>query len=116
MARRLPPIAPSDATAILKPAPNGKIASALADRLLANGQRHLEQGNIQAARAFFQRAADAGSAEAALALGATYDPGQHARLSLLGVRPDRAEARRWYLRAREMGSPEAEARLVRLGP
>ena len=98
------------------PAPLVLPVSAQAERLLTSGQKHLEHGNISAARGFFHRAADAGSAEAALALGATYDPAEQGRLALLGVVPDLGEARRWYQRARELGSAVAAARLARLGP
>lgn len=87
---------------------------ARADRLVAQGERHLEQGNIGAARLFFQRAADAGSARAAIRLAATYDPAELGRLQVQGVNPDRSEARKWYERARELGAPEAEERLARL--
>jgi TPR repeat protein len=31
------------------------------------------------------------------------------------VTPDRNEARKWYERARDLGAPEAEDRLARLG-
>ena len=32
-----------------------------------------------------------------------------------GVQPNLGEARKWYERARELGAPEAEERLARLG-
>jgi hypothetical protein len=86
-----------------------------AERLVAQGDRHQEQGNIGAARLFFQRAAEAGLALGAIRLAATYDPSELARLQAQGVRPDRDEARRWYEKARELGAPEAEERLARLG-
>ncbi len=79
------------------------------------GPRHLDQGNIGAARLFFQRAAEAGLALGAIRLASTFDPAELARLNAQGVRPDREEARRWYERARELGAPEAEERLARLG-
>ena len=89
-----------------------------AERLVASGDRHLEQGNIGAARMFFQRAAEAGLALGALKVAATYDP---VELQRLGVKvqgatiADRNEARKWYERARTLGAPEAEDRLARLG-
>jgi hypothetical protein len=86
-----------------------------AEKLVAQGQRHLDQGNIGAARLFFQRAAEAGLAFGAIRLAATFDPAELSRLNAQGVRPDRDEARRWYERARELGAPEAEERLARLG-
>lgn len=86
-----------------------------AERLLAMGGRHLEQGNISAARSFFQRAAEVGLAEGALKMAGTFDPAELARLDAVAVTPDRGEARRWYERARELGASEAEERLARLG-
>jgi TPR repeat protein len=64
---------------------------------------------------FFQRAAEAGLAAGAIKMAATFDPAELARLDVVGVAPDRAEARRWYERARELGAPEAEDRLARIG-
>jgi len=88
---------------------------ARAEKLVSMGQRHLDQGNIGAARLFFQRAAEAGFALGAIRLASTFDPAELARLNAQGVRPDREEARRWYERARELGAPEADERLARLG-
>jgi hypothetical protein len=86
-----------------------------AERLVALGDRYLEQGNIEAARQFFRRAADIGLADGAIGLAATYDPAELARLAVQGVVADRAEARRWYERARDLGAPDAEGRLAKLG-
>lgn len=88
-----------------------------AERLVISGDRHLEQGNIGAARQFFQRAAEAGLALGAIKMAATYDPSELDRLGVKvqGAIPDRAEARKWYERARTLGAPEAEDRLARIG-
>lgn len=85
-----------------------------AEKMMAQGDKFLESGNIEIARQFYQRAADAGYAAGALRLAATYDPGELSRLSIQVV-PSPADARRWYERAKELGAPEAEERLVRLG-
>jgi hypothetical protein len=74
-----------------------------------------ERGNISAARLFYQRAADAGLGEGALALAGTYDPDELARMRVAGVQPDLALARQWYEKARQLGIREAEERLRRLG-
>jgi len=88
---------------------------ARAERMLAQGSKHLEQGNIGAARMFFQRAAEAGLAAGALRMGATYDPVELGRLeALAGINADRNEARKWYELARDLGAPEATDRLGRL--
>jgi len=89
---------------------------ARAEHLVAQGEKYLGDANVEAARQFFRRAADAGLAAAALRLGATYDPAELVHLQATGVLANRAEARRWYERARELGATEAEGRLARLGP
>jgi hypothetical protein len=86
-----------------------------ADKFVARGERELEQGQIAVARQFFLRAAQMGYAPAALLLAATYDPRELARWRVQGVQPNLDEARKWYQRARELGAPEAEERLARLG-
>ena len=88
---------------------------ARAEKLMAQGEKFLSQGNIAVSRQYFQRAAEAGLAAGALRLAATYDPAELSRIQAQGVVPDRAEARKWYERARELGAPEAEERLARLG-
>jgi hypothetical protein len=86
-----------------------------AEKLLARGERDFELGNIAQSRQFFVRAAQAGLARGALMLGATYDPREIARVGAVGVQPNLAEARRWYMRAIELGAPEAAERLTKLG-
>jgi TPR repeat protein len=83
--------------------------------MAARGERDLEQGNIALARQFFLRAAEAGLARAALLLAATYDPRELSRMRAQGIQANPALARKWYERARELGAPEAEERLARLG-
>jgi TPR repeat protein len=61
---------------------------------------------VPTARLFYERAANAGDAQAALHLGQTYDPAFLAQIKARGVRPD-ASAARWYLQADKMGAPEA---------
>lgn len=85
-----------------------------AERLLARGDRDLEQGNVAVARQFYLRATQMGLAKAALMLGATYDPRELSRLRAVGVQANEAEARKWYERAVELGLPEAKERLATL--
>ena len=59
------------------------------------------------ARVVFRRAAEAGDAGGALALGATYDPVVLARMGVRGIAPDIEQARSWYEKARDFGSAEA---------
>jgi hypothetical protein len=62
----------------------------------------------------FERAANAGSAEAALALGSTYDPLVIKRLGAIMVRPDIENARKWYQIAADRGSAAARLQLANL--
>lgn len=86
-----------------------------ATAFIERGRTQLTNGNVAAARLFFQRAADAGLAEGALAMAATFDPDELGRLRAAGVQPDLKAAREWYEKARTLGAPEADERLRRLG-
>jgi hypothetical protein len=84
-------------------------------RMKLKGDEHLAQGGVAQARLFYERAAEVGLPEAAMALAATYDAAELGRLGVLGLQPDRNAARRWYERARQLGAVEADQRLSRLG-
>lgn len=73
------------------------------------------QGDVASARLFYERAADAGDARAALLLGGTYDPAFLEQLGAQGMRGDAAQAAAWYRRARELGDAEAAERLKAMG-
>jgi hypothetical protein len=79
--------------------------------LLKRGQQLAASGDIAAARLTLRPAAEARNAQAALALGATYDPVVLRSLGIMGVTPDVAMARGWYEKAKEYGSAEAPRRL-----
>jgi hypothetical protein len=85
-------------------------------RLIKRGEDFLAQGNFASARLLFKRAADAGSAEAALALGSTYDPAVIKQRGAVSITPDIDAALKWYQTAAERGSAEAAgfATLMRL--
>ena len=82
--------------------------------LLKRGQQLAASGDIAAARLTLRPAAEARNAQAALALGATYDPVVLHSLGIFGVTPDAAMARGWYEKAKEYGSAEAPRRLEML--
>jgi hypothetical protein len=84
-------------------------------RLVKKGDEQLTEGNVSAARLFYERAADAGLAQGAMALAATFDGAELARLGARGIQPDTKQARRWYERARQLGASDAEDRLRRIG-
>jgi TPR repeat protein len=82
--------------------------------LLNRGDRLLGRGDVAAARAVYERAAALGSAQAALALGSTYDPGRLWSLGVFGMVGNKERARQWYQRADQLGHPEAKERLKAL--
>ena len=102
------------------PAPNDPAVQLDSDemtRLIKRGKDFLAQGNFASARLLFKRAADAGSAEAALALGSTYDPSVIKQLGAVSITPDIDGALKWYRTAADRGSAEAAnlfANLMRL--
>jgi hypothetical protein len=82
--------------------------------LVERGRVLFDAGDLAAARLFFRRAANAGDAAAALAMGATYDPDVLAKRFIRGIEADAQEARMWYEKARELGSPEGPRRIEML--
>jgi hypothetical protein len=83
--------------------------------LVKRGQDFIANGDLAAARLLLRRAAEAGSAEAALTLGTTYDPVMLQRIGAIGATADLAQARQWYQRAAELGSTAASQQLAGLG-
>jgi hypothetical protein len=79
--------------------------------LMRRGQEYLRTGDIAAARLMLRRAANAGNSQAALTLGATFDPLVLGELGAHGFLPDLAQARFWYDRAARLGSIEASRRI-----
>lgn len=65
------------------------------------------KGDISAARMIFQYLAARGNAEAAIALGGTYDPLVLSQLYIKGMTPDPEKAQTWYEKAEVLGSTEA---------
>jgi hypothetical protein len=97
------------------PVPAARAAKSQDVRLLLDqGKQFFDVGDLIAARILFLRAAYAGDAAAAVAMGATYDPVVLADRGVRGVAADLDKARSWYERAREMGSPEGPRRLEML--
>jgi hypothetical protein len=82
--------------------------------LIKRGQNLLQSGDLASARLLLRRAAEAGNASAALALGATFDPLVIRRLGVIGIEPDAERARQWYRKAAELGSTEAPQQLAKL--
>jgi hypothetical protein len=83
--------------------------------LAQRGDQLLNRGDVVAARALYERAAEMGSGPAALALGSTFDPNRLWSLGVFGMVGNKERARQWYARADQLGHPEAKARLKALG-
>jgi hypothetical protein len=125
-----PPPHPDTVHIIPSPAPRPPAASAAppappaaasaearerASRLLKRGDGEMAAGDVAAARLYYQRAAEAGLADAAMAMAATFDPHELARRPVRGLQPDPASARQWYERAQHLGAAGAGEALRRLG-
>ena len=103
-------IAPDPRAAlILRSDESGRIAD-----LIAHGHKMIDVGYLAGARAYFKRAAEAGSGDAALLLGATFDPEFIDKIGAQGIRADPKEARGWYERAEQLGVKDAESKLKAL--
>jgi hypothetical protein len=111
-----PAASPAPAAATEPPSPRALSGADLAraEDMFRRGETFLAQSNVAAARQFYRRAADMGLAQAALRLGATFDPAEIPLLRATGLAADPNEARSWYERARQLGAPEATSRLSRL--
>jgi Peptidase C39 family len=88
-----------------------RLAATEISTLLARGDVLFSTGDLAGARLFYERAADAGEARAAVRLGETYDPIFLDHSHLRGVRGDVETALSWYRRARDLGAAEAEVLL-----
>ena len=115
----LPSIEPSAVTALpapapppISPSPDNQENAALVKR----GKDFLVNGDFASARLLLKRAAEAGSAAGALALGATFDPEMIKRLGAIGEAADIAQARAWYQKAAALGAPGAAEQLAKLTP
>jgi hypothetical protein len=106
-------------------APRLKLSDGEIAALVAGGRQLMVAGDIPNARLLLQQAAEAGSATAALELGATYDPTiiqqQKAQDGATAAfKPQMADmadirmARLWYEKALDLGSTEAAVRLEKL--
>jgi hypothetical protein len=101
------------APVLAKPRPDAKAEAVL--HLIAGGDILLDAGELPEARARYRRAAEAGSADAAMRLASTYDMNEITRLGLTAAAVDKAQARRWYLQAQKLGAADAKDRLRNLG-
>jgi TPR repeat protein len=111
-AAALPPSPPAEAAPVSKPM--RALDPDSIKLLMQQGEQFVASGDLASARLVYRRAAEAGDAAAALALGATYDPVVLAKIGVRGMGADIEKARSWYEKAKEFGSPDAPRRLEML--
>jgi hypothetical protein len=80
--------------------------------LIREGNKRMREGDILEARQFYQKAVVFGDAEAALAMGRSYDPIYFARIDKKNAEPDAAKAFDWYRKAMDAGA--AQTAMVRI--
>ncbi len=101
-----------------EPAPERPAKRQLSEELenasMQRAGEFIDNADISAARLIYETLAMKGSASAAFAMGQTFDPEFLRGKRIEGLRPDIERARRWYKKAIELGSPDAEAKLVNL--
>ena len=108
---RLDPPVPTASPAAEPARPVDTLSREEITSLRKRGQELLSVGDIASARLILTRLAEAGDADATLMLAGTFDGTVLAGLHVVGIRPDPAKAHDWYMRAAELGSPEAKLRL-----
>jgi TPR repeat protein len=74
----------------------------------------LKNGDFASARLLLRQAAEAGSADATLMFGETFDPLVMHELGAIGISPDIAQASQWHEKAAKLGSDVATRRLAKL--
>jgi hypothetical protein len=100
--------APVDASLPARPILTSSTKRALVDR----GDTMVRLGDINASRLLYQRAAEAGDADAAFKIAQTYDPDFLAAHRLSGVRSDPATAIEWYRKASMLDGTKTTERLA----
>jgi hypothetical protein len=107
-------LATPEAKPITPPPSVPRVSAQELANLLTRGDAMLGLDDVVAARLFYERAAELGSARAATMLGKTYDPSFLASVQATGVTPDRKLAASWYRTAAARGDNEGGRLLAAL--
>ena len=83
----------------------------LTQMLIRDGNRLMRDGDIASARRLYEQAAANGNAEAALAMGRSFDPSYFEKLPVKTGKPDPATAFEWYKKALEGGLVTARVKI-----
>ena len=109
--------APAEAGETRTPALDPDTAPAIADQPPTPVERArslMSAGDVAAARETLRAEANAGNAQAALALGESFDPMTFDSLSGANASPDATEAFRWYQKAAELGEARGQTKMSAL--
>ncbi len=112
-----PAVEPAEVASVTKPAPESvpeplaqktsrPAPDPRAEALIADGKELIELGDVAAARAFFERAAELGNASALVELARTYDPVALKELKVVGIKPEPDKAIALYDKARAAGEEQ----------
>jgi hypothetical protein len=98
---------PGSSAAAAPPKGAPRLSAGQITELMNRGDSFLHAGDVASARLFYERAADAGDWQAAIRMGATFDP---AFLGRAGVRSvgDPIKAQSWYRHALDLGAPKTD--------
>jgi hypothetical protein len=108
------PVEPRAEKPAARPAVKRQIPPAEEEALMKRASEFIENADIAAARLIYEALAFKGSAQAAFAMGQTFDPEFLRNFPVGGLKADVEKAKKWYKKAVEMGSPEAQNRLAAL--
>lgn len=97
-----------------QPSPRRSVSAAEEEYEMQRASALIENADIAAARLIYEAMAFKGSAPAAFAMGQTFDPEFLRNFTVGGLKPDIARAKKWYKKAVELGSSEAQNRLAAL--
>jgi hypothetical protein len=110
-------VAPAAPALAVPPAPAPAVKHIDAQELatlMKRAKDMLAMGDIPSARLLLERAAEGQDANAALMLARTYDPLVLGTADVRNITPEPDKARAWYQKAAQLGSAEAQRRLVQL--
>jgi hypothetical protein len=83
----------------------------LTQMLIRDGNKAMHDGDIAAARRLYEQAAMNGNAEAALAMGRSFDPSYFEKLNVKTGKPDPLMAFQWYKKALDGGLTTARIKI-----
>ena len=90
------------------------MSKAKVQSLIKRGDELFRLGDLASARLIYGQAASEGDAEAAVALGRTFDPVYFEKLDVQGFEPEPAKAMEWYRKASIAGSASAQDKIDKL--